>query len=257
MAEERNIAEELLGKPAAAEAPQAAQEPVKAPEATPQAPVAETPPTPATAPPRADPGFVPISAMLDERDKRQKIEARLRELEAQQRQPEPVPSIQDPEQLARYIEARAERAAWDAKANWSEHSARDKHGSETVDKALEWAFAKGEHEKRQYGFSPFAAEQVNAVHPVDWVVTQFKEHEEFSQLRDPEKRKAWIEAQARATGIIPDPAATSMVAQPQPAPILQPPRPVPSKSLASAPSAGGSQTIPTGPGVAFDSAFNR
>jgi len=258
MAEERNIAEELLGKPAAAEAPQAAQEPVKAPEATPQAPGAETPPTPATAPPRADPGFVPISAMLDERDKRQKTEARLRELEAQQRQPEPVPSIQDPEQLAAYLEARAERAEWNAKANWSEHSARDKHGSETVDKALEWAFAKGEAEKRRFGFSPFAAEQVNAVHPVDWVVKAYQQHQAFSEYGDDEaKQKAFIEKRARELGLIPDPAATVSVAPPQPTPVPQPPRPVPSKSLASAPSAGGNQTIPTGPGVAFDSAFNR
>src|SRR5580765_5838276 len=131
--------------------------------------------------------------MLDEREKRQKTEAKLRELEAQQRQPEPVPSIQDPEQLAAYIEARAERAAWDAKANWSEHSARDKHGAETVDKALEWAFAKGEAEKKQFGFSPFAREQVSAVHPVDWVVKQYKEDEEFSRLRDPESPKPTTE----------------------------------------------------------------
>jgi len=254
---ERNIAEELLGKAPTPEAPEKAVQPQQGQEATPQAPGAEPPPAPKPEPPRADPGFVPISAMLDEREKRQKTEAKLRELEAQQRQPEPVPSIQDPEQLAAYIEARAERAAWDAKANWSEHSARDKHGAETVDKALEWAFAKGEAEKKQFGFSPFALEQVRAVHPVDWVVKQYKEDEEFSRLRDPEKRKAYIEEQARALGFISDPAQAATPAAPQPAPNSQPAKPVPSRSLASAPSAGGTQTIPTGPGVAFDSVFNR
>jgi hypothetical protein len=254
---ERNIAEELLGKPAP-EPTEKAVQPQQGQEATPQAPGAEPPPAPKPEPPRADPGFVPISAMLDEREKRQKTEAKLRELEAQQRQPEPVPSIQDPEQLAAYIEARAERAAWDAKANWSEHSARDKHGAELVDKALEWAFAKGEAEKHSFGFSPFALEQVRAVHPVDWVVKAYKQHQAFSEYGDDEsKQKAFIEKRARELGLIPDPAQAATPAAPQPAPNSQPAKPVPSRSLASAPSAGGTQTIPTGPGVAFDSVFNR
>lgn len=224
-------------------APSVAVEPPKPAEPTPAPLKAETPPAPKAEAPKGDPVFVQLSAVLDEREKRQKAEARLAELEAKQQQPE-APSFQTAEEWRDYVQSQAAEAVWNAKAGWSEHAARTQHGKDVVDKALEWAYNRGTEEKSRLNFSPFALEQMRQQHPVDWVVRQYKQNQTLAEYGDDEAtQKAYIERRARELGLIPaaaDPAAPAVpAAQPQP---TLPQKVVPSRSLASAPSAGGIAT---------------
>src|SRR4051812_36064849 len=66
-------------------------EPVAAAPVVPAAPVTPEPV-------KAEPGHIPISALLDEREKRQKFERELNELRAQRQQPEASPNLQTPEE---------------------------------------------------------------------------------------------------------------------------------------------------------------
>lgn len=226
-------------------APSVAVEPPKPADPTPEPLKVETPPALKVEAPKAEPGYVPLSAVLDEREKRQKLETRLAELEAKQQQPE-APSFQTPEEWRDYVQSQAAEAVWNAKAGWSEHAARTQHGKDVVDKALEWAYNRGTEEKSRLSFSPFALEQMRQQHPVDWVVRQYKQNQTLTELGDDEAtQKAYIERRARELGLIPaaaDPAApAASAAHPQPTPQT---KVVPSRSLASAPSAGAAHIAP-------------
>jgi hypothetical protein len=218
--------------------PVAAAAPVAAPEATP----APVPAAPVEAL-KAEPGHVPISALLDEREKRQRFERELSELRAQQRQPEPPPSFQTPEEIAAYVQREASNAAWSAKVEFSEGQAREKHTDAVVDAALQWGLQRCEQEKAQLGFSPFAVEQMRQRHPIDWLVRQQKRDTMLTAIGD--DPEAYIAAEiAKRTA----PAASVNEPAP-PAPAAAPPQPVapkptPRASLVSAPTAGGMQSIP-------------
>jgi hypothetical protein len=237
------------------QAPVEAPPPVEEATAAPAAEiVTETPPADAPAPePQQDKGdkFVPLAAMLDERDKRKALEAKLAEFERQQQAQQPQADIPDPyDDPAGYnahVAQMMQNNALAVKFDLSEEMALQAHGEEAVSAAKEWALSQDQAFKQQY---------IGARHPIDWVVRQHQ------QARDLELYKADPVAFARtilersgqalasdATG-----GAVPSVGQQPPAS-----RPVtPPRSIASAPSSGGgARDIAMGPLAAVDATFNR
>lgn len=200
-----------------------------APEPEP-APLAATP-----APP--EPGHVPLSAVLDEREKRQALERELAELRRQHAQPQ-APALDPYEDPAAYTQ----QVALNIKLDMSEELARSKHGDELVEQAKQWAVAK-------FGQSPaFQQEVLSNRNPYEFAVQAYQRDQLVSQLKpdDLAAFQAWKAAQASL-----QPAQLAAPAA-IPQPVAAPPR-----SLASATSAGGAAHVPTGEGQAFDSLFKR
>lgn len=206
------IAEEQAFEPMQ-EAP-AEPEPVAEPVAVePAAPPVATP-----EPAKPEPGFVPLAAVLDERDRRKQLEAQLAQFQAQQNPPEPI-DVYDPEQLAAF----QQQQVINTKLDISEDMTRDKFGDELVDKARDWVLSR-------FTANPaYQQEVLKQRNPWKYVVEQYQRDQIASQvsLDDFQQFQAWKAAQAQIT---PQPTIA--------APIAATPSPVPPPSLASAPSAG-------------------
>jgi hypothetical protein len=211
------------------------------------APVTQAPAPTTAATPDADPEKQPITkaefkGMLEEREKRQKAEARLADLEReiQQSRQSQIPSDADPE-----IAARIQGARTDAIFTTSERWAKKEHGEETVDTAMQWALQRAQQNPA------FAAEYLKQDHPIDWAVKQQKRDAVLNQITaDPE---AYIQQRVaehlakigQAPAAIPQTdAQPSQAASHQPAPIPIAASPAPSRSIANASSAGGLQVVP-------------
>jgi len=100
----------------------------------------ETPAAEGEPPAPEDVKNVPINALLDEREKRQKAEERIKELEAKEKgedKAERPDLLEDPEGFAKSIEDKVERAVQVRHFNASEHRARKEHGDDAVDEAME------------------------------------------------------------------------------------------------------------------------
>ena len=204
-----------------------AEEQVEAtPEAVEPEPVAEQPAETPAAPPvvtpepaKPEPGHVPLSAMLDERERRQKLEAELARYQAQQAPPEPL-DVYDPEQMAAF----QHQQVVNTKLDISEEMTRDKFGDELVDKARDWAL-------QRFNQNPaYQAEVLRQRNPWKHVVEQYQRDQIASQvsLSDFEQFQAWKAANATLAQQTAAPVAAQT-------PLVQPP-----PSLASAPSAGSS-----------------
>lgn len=224
--------------PAEPAPPVADAQPALAPDTTPVQP---------SAPP---PGYIPMAAVLDERDKRQKFERELEDYkrryeELTRKAPEPVDPIADPDAFNRHIEAQVARAKWDAITSVSYSMALRHHGAEKVKQAEEWL--AGELQS-----NPGMWTQVQRQpDPYDFVVSQHQRTMRLQKIGD-EDPEAWAQKWAEANGYIKapsQPVADRAALSPQSAPI-------PKASIASAPSAGGkSPHVPTGPGAAFEAVF--
>ena len=130
--------------------PQPEPDPAPAPEPAPAAPAAPVAP-PAPEPEAAR--HVPITALLDEREKRQALQRRLEELERAQAKPAaPAPEIWDaPDQYVQQHVAPVAQQAQQVRDYFSERLAVQAHGKETVDAALgsmEQAYRSGDPEAR-------------------------------------------------------------------------------------------------------------
>jgi hypothetical protein len=215
------------------------------------APVAAAPASPAPTP-AEEPEKQPISrgefkGYIEEREKRQKAEARAEAAERRaqqyesQQQSSQIPSASDPEAFAQYIQQTKTNTVFDV----SETMAREKHGDEPVNAAMDWALQEAQRSPQ------FAAEYLKQKHPIEWAVKQQKRHQFLSEIGDdPEAYRARIIAE-HAAAQAPATQAQPQAAPPQPAA----PKPTPRPSLASAPTAGGIQTRPA---VApFDAAFPK
>lgn len=208
---ENPIAEEQVETPQVETPAEPVVEPVAAePAAVP--PVAE--------PAKPDPGFVPLAAVLDERDRRKQLEAELARYQAQiaQQQPAEPLDVYDPEQLAGFTH----QQVINTKLDISEDMTRDKFGDELVDKARDWAL-------QRFNANPaYQAEVLRQRNPWKFVVEQYQRDQIASQvsLTDFEQFQAWKAAQAQLTQQTAAPVAAT------PSPVQPPP------SLASAPSAG-------------------
>lgn len=128
--------ETAVPEEAVAEEPSTEEAPAEAVEQEPQPEASDTgeQAAPPVAEPKQDPGFVPITAMLDEREKRQKAEAEAEQLrrfrqehEQQQRAPKPD-YFDNPEEAVRHqVMAQTLRM--------SRFHAEQQHGKEAVDAA--------------------------------------------------------------------------------------------------------------------------
>ena len=189
--------------------------------------------------------FVPISALLDERDKRQAETAKRIDLEAQlqryqqPQQPEQIPT--DPSGIIQYALAEQQRIAFNERLNTSELMARQAHGEDIVSQAQQ-AFLSA------VGQNPMLQQQLQGqIHPYDFVVKWHKQHKLMSEIgQDPEawrkseaeKIRAQVLAELQGQGV-------------QPAQSSQQPPP----SVVGRPAAARAGTVPVGPGNAFDSIF--
>jgi len=189
--------------------------------------------------------FVPISALLDERDKRQAETAKRIDLEQQlqryqqPQQPEQIPT--DPSGIIQYALAEQQRIAFNERLNTSELMARQAHGEDIVSEAQQ-AFLAAVNQ------NPMLQQQLQGqIHPYDFVVKWHKQHKLMSEIgQDPEawrkseaeKIRAQVLAELQGQGV--SPAQSSQ--QPPP-------------SVVGRPAAARAGTVPTGPGNAFDNLF--
>ena len=219
------------------------------PEPAPQAPPA--PPAAPAAPPQTEPpGHIPIAALLDEREKRQKLERELAEYRRKQEEAaRPAPTfdpIADPDGFTRSIQEQQAKLRQDTLFETSWLVAMQQHGEDAVQAAEKWL-------EDELAKNPgFYQTIVRQRHPYDFVVKQHKRSLSVAKLGEDDFETAarkWAEANGYSA------------AQPQPAPgaaapIPQPGTPLPKPSIASVPSAGGSTPkVPMGPGTAFAGVF--
>jgi hypothetical protein len=189
--------------------------------------------------------FVPISALLDERDKRQAETAKRIDLEAQlqryqqPQQPEQIPT--DPSGIIQYALAEQQRIAFNERLNTSELMARQAHGEDIVSEAQQAFLAA-------VGQNPMLQQQLQGqIHPYDFVVKWHKQHKLMSEIgQDPEawrkseaeKIRAQVLAELQGQGVSPAPSSQ----QPPP-------------SVVGRPAAARAGTVPIGGGNAFDNLF--
>lgn len=173
-------------------------------------------------------GYVPIDAMLTERERRQDAERRLAEFE-RQRQPAVVPdSFDDPAGYNAYVQQQIDTAVQKNKVDTSWTLAVRDHGKDKVEEARQWALEKAQSDPvfRNQVDAAFATEAL----PIDWVVQQHKRNSDLQMLGDMSLQD-YIEAEIakRTAGSPSAPAPALAVADLKPA---SPPVRVP-RSLAS------------------------
>lgn len=220
------------------EAPVEPEQPAQEPEPAPQEPEAR---------------HVPISAMLDERDKRKALEAERdrykQELEqARQKPAQNVPDpYDDPQGFAAYQEQRVQEAVTQQRFQMSELMAKQTHGEETVNTAAQWALEKANSDPA------FAAAYHRQAHPIDWIVQQHKRDAILSDIGD--NVDDWFTREAAKRGYAPANVAAPApaVAQTQQA---TPPAKVP-RSLATQGSGPTDvRQVASGPTAAVDALFS-
>jgi len=213
-------------------------------------PVAAEPaaPAPTAEPPKEQ--YIPISAVLDEREKRQIAQRRVEELERwkseQEAKAQKQPDFyEDPEKFLAQQQTMVQQALWNERLNTSEIFARQQHGAELVGAAAE-AF------KDAATKSPaLAAEFRGQADPYGFVIAWHQRQTVMSEIgNDPkawrEKTAAEMRAQIRAE------IEAELASTQQP----EAPKPRPPASLATAPAAGRGGE-PRSTGSAFDRAFTR
>lgn len=231
-----------------AEAVPAAEEaaPVEAVEA-----VEKAEPAPASAPQEKGDKFVPLAAMLDERDKRKALEAELAAERARREQPadQTIPDpYDDPAGYSAFVTDMTNRTALAVKFDLSEDMAVGVHGEGAVNAAKEWGAERAAQDPA------FRQQFLSARNPIDWVVRQHKQDEDLRLYQtDPVAfARRILEAQGQP---VPDATVGAVPAVGQQP---QAPRPAaPPRSIASAPSSGGARDVAVGPLSALDAVFLR
>lgn len=244
----------FLEEEAEAEAPEAVEpDPVEEPEkaeATEEAPEAEPEPTgekeAETPPVQQEAQHIPITALLDEREKRQEFERRAAEMERkvkeferklqEQQKPEAkAPDMfEDPEAYQRHQQQQVQSGFWNQTLNTSEMVARSQHGAEVVEAATQ-AFMEAAQS------NPGLQHELRAQqHPYQFVIDWHKRQQVLEQVgTDPEAYKAKIREEIMAELQGSKPAQQS----------------APPKSVVSAPSAG--REAPPVKGETFDQLFGH
>lgn len=205
------------------------EEPIATPEVTPEpAPQGEPAATPAA--PTEDRGYIPIAAVLDEREKRQKAEREAEELrrwkaEQEAKQSSPPPDFfTDPDQRLSYERQQFAQELWNEKLNTSELIARQAFGDDVVE-AAQKAFAAAAAQN-----PALAMDLRRHVHPYKFVVDWHKRERFLSEVGpDPDAWSQKREAELRAK--IEAELREKLAAE-------TPPARRPPVSLASAPAAG-------------------
>lgn len=185
---------------------------------------------------------IPVTALLDERDKRKEAQRRAEEAERRLAEIEaakaPKPDFfQDPEAVLQHQQQTVQQQLWNERLNMSEMLARQSYGDETVTKAQE-AFIAASRQN-----PALQMELQRQGHPYDFVIKWHRKNSFMSEIGD--DPEAWRQSQREAL-------KAELLAELQAQqPVQAQPR-IPG-SLASAPSAGRGDTASRG--SAFDAAF--
>jgi len=190
--------------------------------------------------PRAtpEPGQVPISALLDERDKRQAAEKARADYE---RQLEVLRQTQAPQQPPP-ADVQVRQALYDQHLRASRRFAEREYGKDTVAQVHDWAFQRCAED-------PIFNQQMLASEDPYEAAQQAFNREQILAEVSPDRLaafKAWEAAQAAAEA--------------SPTPNRAAAAPPPPRSLATATNAGGpgaATTVNIGPGEAFSAAITR
>jgi hypothetical protein len=186
-----------------------------------------------------EPGHVPLSAVLDERERRRAAEARLAEYEAMQR-----------EVMAQAREAelapaeRVEHALYAQNLRASRRFAEREHGKAAIGALHDWAVARCDAD-------PFFNQQMLASEdPYEAAYHAWQSEQVLARVRptDLADYEAWKAARAAVPSAAPGARPGGF-----------PPQPAPPRSLATVPNAGGSglPEVQFGPGAAHASLFKR
>lgn len=188
-------------------------------------PTPEPEPNPEAAPQpqpqqRQDSGFVPIAAMMDERDKRRALEQEVAQLRQAQPQPRTAPDpFDDPHGFAEHQNTMVEQRLAQERFAMSDMFARQQHGAETVDKAVEWAQQRAQQDPT------FAASYMRQANPIDWIVQQHKRDDMLGQIGDRSMDDFVRDYMAKNPDKFPAPAvAAPAVVTQQAIPPAKPPR---------------------------------
>lgn len=227
---------------------QAPAEPAPAEHPAPIAP--ETPQEPAVESPvqaKPDAGYAPISALMDERDKRKAAEAERDQLRQQQEPTERPDPFDDPQGYEAYLGQQLEARVVKERFQMSDVIAKQTHGAEAVEAAVAWATERGKSDPT------FAMSYMREAHPLDWIVRQHQRDAMVSGLGNVTSLDAWFEQEAAKRGYssqsAPVAAASVAVVPPVSRPAA-PPRSIASEAPASV------STVPDSK-AAFEAIFDR
>lgn len=228
------------------------EEEVVQPIAEPEAPVEQTEAAEPTPVQEAEARQVPLTVVLDERDRRKAAEAERDRYKQQweETQKRPAANVPDPldnpEGFAAYQDQRFQEALTVQKFQMSEMMAKQAHGDETVQKASEWALERANSDPT------FAAAYHRQQHPIDWIVQQHKRDALISQLpTDVTSLDELVEREiARRSASVA--AVAPAMAVPQQA---SPPVKVPRSLASQGESPSDIRQVATGPMAAVDSLF--
>lgn len=227
--------DEVFAEPLGAVEPEPAQETEAAVEPAPETVEESTPEPvqPAAEPQRAEPGYVPIDAMLTERERRQALERELATYRTQA-QPQSVPDpFDDPAGYQQHVNEQMNAGLQAQKANMSYALAVRDYGKDDVEAARTWALEKAQKD-------PLFGQQVETVFqnemlPVDWIVQQHKRDATIGKLGDKSLDDWFNEELARrglTTQSAPAPAAIPAAPQQQASPPVKVPRSLASQGSA-------------------------
>lgn len=245
--------DEVFSVETAMETPPVEEAPVEEVQQEPE-PESEPAPEVVEAPaPEPEARHVPITALLDERDKRKELERRLAEFEAKQQvqpqQTEIPDPYDDPAGFAAHQQKQVEQQIVGVRFEMSDRFARQAHGDETVQGAIDWAMERAQKNPA------FAQEYMANPDPIEWIVQQHKRDAMLSDIGD--SPDDWFEREAAKRGYAkPSANASAVVADAAPKQVVQPAK-VPPRSLANQ---GGAVSdirhVATGPTAAVDSLFS-
>lgn len=222
------------------ETPETVEEPTPELEPAPE-------PEPAPEAPREDEQrTIPLATALQWRDEAKELKRWKEQQEAAQKRPDaaaPDP-FDDPSGFAAYQEQRVEQRLTQERFAMSDTIARQTHGADTVEAAVQWAQERASQDPM------FAGSYMRQPHPIDWIVQQHKRDADLSDYqKDPVAfARRILEANGQLSASTPAPAAVV----PTPA---SPPARVP-RSLASQGTAPSDvRQTATGPLAGVDALF--
>lgn len=181
-------------------------------------------------------GHIPISALMDERDKRKAAEARLAAFEASQQPVAHPDPLDDPEGYNAYLNSQLEGRLAQERAGMSNVMAVQAHGEEAVKSAVGWANERVQSDPVfllawQHAFK-------HEPHPIDWVVRQHQRDAMVSGLGTVSSLDDWFQQEAAKRGYVSQsaPVAAAPIAAVPPVPRpAAPPVSIASEAPASAP----------------------
>jgi len=233
------------------------QQPAEPAPAEQPAPLAPEPPQePAPVEPAApQQGFVPIAAMLDERDRRKALEAQIAHYQAQPQQVQQAPDpLDDPEGFQAYLNGHLTQALTQQRFDMSSEMARQTHGEAVVTAAADWAAQRAASDP--VFRASWQQTLQNNSHPLNWVVQQHKRDALLSEAGDVSSLEDLVKAHAERFGYVSQSASVAAApvmpiaaVQPAPRPVA-PPRSIASEAPVSAPEVIDSK-------AAFEAIFNQ